>query len=285
MTRRKSKGLPAKTAAQDFDRIHRGEIGRLAKLANWFIWLATATIALVFAGVTMKDIPFSAISNTNPEYFQAIVLSVYIWCWAFGATFDTSIQSSAYAVDPSGGGLRWGSVAAVLCLTAMSVLLVIVRANPLYFALALLGFICIDVATWLYLRHSFLPPIINASRERYRAVQDNYGLIQLDIVVAQITGNWKWWRHAALFAIVVIMVIAAAFPVLDEWLANKLHRMLPAVAAEAIRPLLQDFLLLLFLLISEIWLFLVRFQTYLTIRLLNRLEAQFTIARRSAAAG
>lgn len=60
----------------DYDRRHREGISKIATLAKWCIWAVTASIAVVFAGLTLKDIPFAAVSNANPEYFQAILLSV-----------------------------------------------------------------------------------------------------------------------------------------------------------------------------------------------------------------
>ena len=177
------------------------KMAKIAKLANWCIRGATAAIALAFAGFTLKDIPFSAISNANPQYFQAILLSIYIWFWAIGTTFDTNIQSSVYLVDPFGGRIRWGSLVAVFSLAAISLVLMLVRFNEFYFSLALFVFTAFDITTWLYLRLSFLPPIIEATRARYKADHDEYGLLQLETVVFLVIGNWKWWRQGTLFSI------------------------------------------------------------------------------------
>jgi hypothetical protein len=221
MGKPKAKGPSAERGPRDYDRRHRDGISRIATLANWCIWAVTAAIAVAFAGFTLKDIPFAAISNANPEYFQAIVLSIYVWCWAVGSTFDTNIQSSAYLVDPYGGRIRWGSLVAVVSLAIISIVLMLVRFNELYFSLALLVFTSLDVATWLYLRLSFLPPIIEASRKKYKAERDYYGQIRLEMVVAQIIGDWKWWRQGTLFAIVVVMVLVALSPRLRDFLSSE----------------------------------------------------------------
>ena len=47
----------------------RDGISKIATFANWCIWGVTASIAVVFAGITLKDIPFvPAIASANPEY-------------------------------------------------------------------------------------------------------------------------------------------------------------------------------------------------------------------------
>ncbi len=117
MGKPKAKRRPTERGLGDYDRRHRDGISKIATLAKWCIWAVTAAIALAFAGFTLKDIPFGAISNANPEYFQAIVLSIYVWCWAIGTTFDTNVQASAYLVDPYGGRIRWGSLVAVVSLS------------------------------------------------------------------------------------------------------------------------------------------------------------------------
>jgi hypothetical protein len=274
------KPMNAVSPTGEYDRRHREGISRLAALAKWFIRGVTALIALVFAGLTLKDIPFAAFSDANPQYFQAFLLTAYIWCWAAGTTLDTNLQSSAYLVDPQRGRLRWGSLAAVASLAAISLAMLFVRTNALYFSLALLLFTSIDLATWFYLRLSLLPPIIEASRKKYNEQQDYYGLIQLELVVHQIIGSWKYVRHATLFALILLMVLLALSPRLQGLLSNEVHAIVPAAPADKVGPLLPDFLLLVFLVVSELWYFAVRLRTLLTIRLLNEMESRFTISPR-----
>jgi hypothetical protein len=270
--------MPKRT--RDYDRRRRDGISQVASFANWCIWAVTAAIALVFAGLALKDIPFAAISNTNPEYFQAIILSVYVWCWAVGTTMDTNLQSSVYLVDPEGGRVRMGSVIAVAGLAVIAIVLLAVRHNELYFSLAMLGFTTTDVLTWLYLRYWFLPPIVEATRKKYEAEHDYYGKILLGTVISQVSGNWKWWRQVILFAVVVLMILVALSPRLKEFVSEEVHAAVSAIAPESMNPLLEDFLLLLFVLVSEVWHFALRLQTYLSIQLLNRMEEEYLIRPR-----
>jgi hypothetical protein len=262
---------------REYDRLRRGSISQVASFANWSIRAVTAAIALVFAGLALKDIPFAAISNTNPEYFQAFILSVYVWCWAFGTTMDTNLQGAVYLVDPEGGRIRMGSIVAVAGLAIVAIGLLLVRHNELYFSLAMLSFTITDVLTWLYLRYRFLPPIVEATRKKYEAEDDYYGQILLKTVVAQVSGDWKWWRQVVLFAIVVMMIVVALSPRLKEFVSVEIHSAISAIALESMNPLLEDFLLLLFVLVSEIWHFAVRLQTLLSIRLLNGMEKEYEI--------
>lgn len=264
------------------DRRHRDEISKIVTFANWAIWGVTALIALVFAGITLKDLPIdSAIANTNPAYFQAILLTIYIWCWAIGTAIDTNAQSSVYLVDPNGGRVRTGAVVAVASLAAISIVLVWVRSDELHFAVAMAFFTTVDVLGWLYLRYVFLPPIVQATQQRYERVQDYYGQILLKKVVSQIAGNWKWWRQLALAAIVLLMMLAALSPHLKDLLSAEIQSAVSAFTPGSVKPLLQDFLLLLFLLVSEVWHFALRLKTYMAINVINELENEYAIRPRA----
>ncbi|WP_409190670.1 hypothetical protein [Bradyrhizobium sp. RDM4] len=147
----------------------------------------------------------------------------------------------------------------------------------MYFALALAAFTTIDVLGWLYLRYWLLPGIIKASRDKFEDEDDYYGQIILNKVASQIIGDWKWRRQIPLALIVLLIILIAVFPRLHEIVAENVHKLVPALSSETIRPLLQDFLLLAFVLVSELWHFGVRLSTLLTIRVLNEMEEKFTL--------
>ncbi len=92
-----------------------------------------------------------------------------------------------------------GLLVAVFSLAAISLVLMLVRFDEFYFSLGLFVFTAFDITTWLYLRLSFLPPIIEATRARYKADHDEYGLLHLKLVVFLVIGNWKWWRQGLFF--------------------------------------------------------------------------------------
>lgn len=259
------------------DRSGQVRISRVATFANWCITTVTAVIAFAFVGLAFKDIPITVLSNANPEIIQIAILSVYISCWAYGTTIDTKVQGAIYADDPEGGRVRVGSVVAVAVLAAISVILLLVRSNELHFALALAAFTTIDVLAWLYLRYRLLPPIINASQSKFESEDDYYGQIILRKVTSQIIGNWKWHRQIVLTVIVLSMVLIALFPRLHEIIAENMHKLVPPLPSGTINALLQDFLLLAFVLISELWHFAFRLDTFLTIRVLNDMEEKFTL--------
>jgi hypothetical protein len=263
----------------------REGIARIASFAHLSIWGVTTLIAGVFAGISLKEIPYGTVlSQTNPAYFQAVILSIYISCWAIGTSIDTSTQNSIYLVDPKGGHVRTGWFLAVGGLALFSVVLLQVRDNERHFALALAVFSAVDISTWLYLRYSFLPPIIEATANKYQREPDYYGLVRLQIIVAQVLGNWKWYRQVFLTATIVLMLVTAFNPPLEDATSQWTERHLP-VPAGSIRPLFQDFLLLCFLLISEVWHFALRMKTFLAVQLLSELETTYSLrSKRSGAA-
>jgi hypothetical protein len=261
-----------------------GDISKIATFANWCIWGVTATIALVFAGITLKDIPFvPAISGANPEYLQSMLLSVYIACWAAGTTMDTKIQTSVYLVDPAGGAVQPASLVAVVVLGLVSVAVLLTRTNELLFSVALTAFTTIDVIAWLYLRYRFLPPIIRATRGKYRTGPnyDHYGVALLEIVTEQIIGNWKWWRQAFLSVIVLLMIIVAVSPSAKDMISSWADGKVPGVPLGSTRPLLPNILLFIFVAVSELWHFALRLRTVISIRVLNQLEDNYAIEPRA----
>lgn len=273
---------------QEFDRRRREGIEKIAALADRYIWLVTGLIASIFVGVSIKDIPFDkAIANANPQYVQDLILSAYILCWALGTKTDAYSQKSVYLVDPLGGKVRLGSIVAVVALAAISVTLLWVRQNEIYFSLALAMFTSIDVLTWLYLRYGFLPPIINATRRKYENDSDYFGRVKLQFVQMLITGNWKWYRQIFLSAIVICMFFSALIPSVKQEIAFGVQRLVSfllfPIDINTVSSLIQDLLLLLFVLVSEVWIWFFRLRTYWTVRVVSDLESEFTLTPRAGA--
>jgi hypothetical protein len=267
-------------ASKALSRKAGADISKISSFAHWAIWGVSALIAIAFASQTLKDIPFGAVlSNANHVYLQAIILSFYIWCWAIGTSIDTDIQRAVYQLDPFGGSVRTGAIAAIAALASISIILLVARSNELYFALALAAFTAVDVLTWLYLRRKFLPPIVDATRKIYQRDRDYFGLSRLSLVVSQIAGNWKWWRQLCMSAIILLMIVVAIFPKAGDVVAGWGETML-SLPASTTRPLLQDLLLVSFLLVSEAWHFFLRLKTFMAIRLIDQLEAQYRLEPR-----
>lgn len=186
-----------------------------------------------------------------------------------------------YLVDPRGGRIRAGAIIAVAALAAISIALLLVRKNELYFSVALALFTSVDISAWLYLRYIYLPPIIEATQRRYEDERDYFGLIKLDFIKKQILGDWKWYRQFAMTAVIICMIISAFIPSMKYGIATILVRLLSALSfyvnTHAMSSLVQDFLLLTFIMVSEVWHWLFRLRTYWTIRVVSDLEDGFTI--------
>ena len=267
---------------QRFDRLQREGMDKIASLADRYIWAVTGLIALVFVGLSVKDIPFDeAIASANPQYLQDLILSVYIVCWALGTKTDTYNQKSVYLVDPLGGKIRRGSIVAVAVLAAVSITLLLVRRNEIYFSLALAVFTGADIVTWLYLRYHFLPPIIAASQAKYKKDGDYFGLAKLKFIEIAVLGNWKWVRQIVLTVIVVCMILSSSIPSFKLEIAFIVQKLLSllsfSVDLNKLSLLVQDFLLFLFVAVSEVWIWLYRLHAYWTVRVVSDLEADYTM--------
>ena len=263
-------------------RYEREGIDKIAAFAQWSITIVTTLIALVFAGISLKEIPCGdVLSQANPSYWQAVVLTIYITCWAIGTNLDTSNQKSIYLVDPKGGHVRTGWFVAVGGIATISIILLYVRNNDRQLALALAAFSIIDVLAWLYLRYLLLPPIIDATKKRYQHEQDHYGLVRLQVIVTQILGNWKWYRQFFLTVIIALILVTAFNPTLGQTMSQWAEQRLP-LPQGSIAPLFQVILLLVFVFVSEVWHFALRLRTYLTLQTLSDLEAGYSLRPRNA---
>lgn len=70
-----------KRVRKAFDRTRREGIEKIAVLAERSIGIVTALIALVFVGISLREIPWGyAIQNANPDYVRDLLLSIYILC-------------------------------------------------------------------------------------------------------------------------------------------------------------------------------------------------------------
>jgi hypothetical protein len=255
---------------------HESEgIRTIAQLAHIYIWtVSVLIIGSVFATVTLKDIPFyEAIARTNPEYFQAIILSVYISCWSVGCTFDVFIQSSVYSVDPLGGALRKGSIFAVGALALAAIIILQVRDNELRFACALTAFVLIDFGAWLYLRYFFLKDIIDASQTKYQ--RDIFGLIQFNLVVKHITGVWHFYRLPFMLAILFAMITMALQINLNQNIAELINKRFSSIDRKAVQMILPDLMLLCFVAVSELWNFGLRLRTFFYVRFVRTIERDY----------
>jgi hypothetical protein len=151
----------------------------------------------------------------------------------------------------------------------------------LHFSVALAVFTCADVVTWVHLRYSFSPSIIKATRKRYEDEGDYFGLVKLRIVSTKIIGNWKWIRQIFLSAIVACMMLIAVAPATKSSTATVILKGLSAIPVlmdpNTISSLIEDFLLFLFVAVSEVWHWLYRLRTYWTIRVVTDLEDEYEI--------
>jgi hypothetical protein len=243
---------------QRFDRLQREGMDKIAGLADRYIWAVTSLIALVFVVLSIKDIPFDkAIASANPQYLQDLILSIYIVCWALGTKTDTYNQKSVYLVDPLGGKLRLGSIVAVATLAAVSITLLWVRRNELYFSLALAAFTAADIFAWLYLRYGFVRKIIDASRAKYNHDEDYFGLAKLKFIEIAVLGNWKWVRQVFLTAIVACMILSSSLPSFKLEIATIVQKLLSLLSFSGVHNKLslicKDLNLNIFVAVWDVW--------------------------------
>lgn len=264
-------------------RLFRRGIPKIVSQARIFIAAASAIVLTAFTVIQWKEIPFGeAVSAIRHDYFQTVLLSFYYGCWVFGTNVDVNAQYWVYVTDPERGKIRLSAIGAVATLTVAGALLLLLRHNERLFALCLAMFAAVDMGAWRYLVY-FLRPILKASRDQLQREGDFFALAQFDCVAGYITGRWHWYRFVPLCAISIAMCLVAFSDLAKTYLALLLSWSFQGLPSDKAEALLPDFLLLLFVLVSEIWIWTLRLQMWSIIRAIDVLEERYTIKPKIAA--
>ena len=240
------------------------------------VWLLTI-LALGFTVLQVKGLSSDYLVNsTASTVMWRGALIIYFWCWRFGCIFDTDIQELAYAYLPYGGRWRWQSYSIVILLIGIAAGLFWSYGDIKWFATTITLFFLADHGGWRYLVNE-LAPSARKSEHEFRANEDYFALERLRIVRAQIGGNWKWWRSAFGGVIILIIDLFAFVPTVRTQLVSPVQLIQAGISAADAETYTFSFLVLMFVVVMEIWHYLIRLRTKFWMEHLDDMRSRYSI--------
>jgi hypothetical protein len=242
------------------------------------VWITTG-LALSFTVLQLKYISIGdLIVPSASDLIWRVALIAYFWCWRFGCIFDTDIQELAYISLPGHGKWSLRSYGVVALLVIVAVLLCWTQGQVALFSLTLTAFFFVDHIGWRHLVRELDPEARNSARE-FRRNRNYFALERLNIVRAQIQGNWKWWRMLA-GSIVVVLIDLFAFSSSVRMLAvQSIQSLRPEISYQGAESFSYSFLVLTFVIVMEAWHYAIRLKTKISLNLIDDLSERYKLAQ------
>jgi hypothetical protein len=266
-----------------FDPIEsRKRVDRLAWEAEIYVGIVGTILATGFVILTLGHLPFTeAIKNTNYSYVRDIALAVYYNCWIWGTLFDVGLQKSVYYTDPTNAQFRVASILSVGALLAVGALLVAVRYYDLYFACALTVLVVVNIFVWKHVL-SVVEPSIKASEQMYASLLAHSSQESLNWVKNYMTGKWQIWRFAAMLLIATAMIVISINEGMRGLAASLVAWLFPSdVPFNTIKELLPASLFVIFIMVAEGWIWMMRTVTRTAIYTIDQLHSHYNLVKRA----
>jgi hypothetical protein len=251
-----------------------------ARTVRRTIGVISGILAVLFALVQTSDIAIEDIVNPKAaSVVWRIALIIYYTSLTTGLWFDTNMQELSYASVPNRGKLTWDSVAVIALFGAGFAALLWTRGKIQAFSVMLAGFALIDHVAWRYLIW-VLRPEIARSKATYISREDLFAVERLKLVVHQIYGNWKLLRMCGIMLPLIVLMIAFSFfePV-QIGLANALISLQPTLSAGDATMVMASALVLIYVLATEIPIWVSRIRTKVSLDMLASLGDQYRLVR------
>ena len=162
----------------------------------WYLKLVIRILAgllmLAFAYLKLQNIILPIAQKIETRILLEFALCLYFTCWVVGANFDTDFQEKAYVVAPD---IDW--IPMVGLSSAIAALFAIMCCVTAFWQFAMLL-----AALWGLNYYCFqfilkmIRPVVNASKETYRAGGQFAERAKLDLVEEFMLGSWQQWRFA-----------------------------------------------------------------------------------------
>lgn len=240
------------------------------------------TLATVYAFLTFATFPIpDVISAIDPAKGLKLTMIVYYFLWVWGLNHDTDLQEIVYAAAPAEGKLRPSDKGVIVLIILVSLSLVWAIGSEQRFAAILAIFIAVNVFAWRWLLAAIRPAIVE-SKEIYRAApQDFFSLERLDAFVEYISGHWQWLRFGAMGLVLAVLNAVVFFDDTRVFLASTLTQIYPKISIEQFSAILPLGLFIVFTMVEEGWIWIMRLKTDLVIAVTSDLEEKYQLRPRS----
>lgn len=239
--------------------------------------LATAYAFLTFATFPIPDV----ISAIDPTKGLKLTMIIYYFLWVWGLNHDTDLQELVYATAPAEGKLRPSDKSVIALIILVSLSLVWAIGSEQRFAAILTMFIAVNVFAWRWLLAVIGPAILESKKIYRTAPQDFFSLERLDAFVEYISGHWQWLRFGAMGLVLVLLNTVVFFDNARAFLANTLTQLYPKISSGQFSAVLPLGLFMVFTMIEEGWIWIMRLKTDLVIAVTSDLEEKYHLRPRT----
>lgn len=178
-------------------------------LTRWINWVA-AVLLIFFSYLELRNAPIDKITQAfDDNSFTKLALFIYFTGWAFGATDDTKIQRTAYALDPNGGNVGFAEWSGIIVFLIFFTSLFLLHTYLVWFQLFILAFILINIWTYSIVIMGRARDMIIESKEHYIAQKDYVRYLKLYSAVEYLTGAWQKKRFIVLLILALIQIALA----------------------------------------------------------------------------
>jgi hypothetical protein len=249
------------------------EVASFARSTQVIINIIFFALPLAFAYLKLNTEEFrtaaeSIVSVTGPQLIWQLAIVIYFASWIYGAKVDTTSQEIVYLMVPNRGRLPL-HYAGILFMIAILFGVLAWFTTFREFAIALAAFWSFNIVSWQFFVRRVLAKTFERSAERYRELDDRFGLEKLRITRAYIAGNWQWVRFAAGGLLIMCMLILAFSDSLRLTAVPALTRFVPYVPATTIMG---------FVVIMESWMWFVRIKTRIARSILDELADRYKLS-------
>jgi hypothetical protein len=241
-----------------------GEILKVERKALWWSVLGGNGLVLLAAGQWVLVNLMSSLQMPLAELLRAVSIVLYLGCWILGSNFDANAQRQVYWNTKSSSKAIGSIYPIVVGLVTAGGVLLWANGSEKYFALSLSIFLAVNVVSWIAFV-GISRPIIQASEITYRRFLP-YKLDSLAAVTAYITGRWQWLRFTAMLGVIVLLDAVCFLPKFAHYLAVQIAIVNRIWQVDAITYFLPTFLVILFMLVGEVWGWLMRLRVHLALK-------------------
>jgi hypothetical protein len=248
------------------DEIRTNEFGDILKVERRALWWGVlgGNISLVYGGQWLLVHSASRFDMPSPEFLRAIAIVLYLGCWILGSNFDANAQRQVYWNTKNSSNEIGSIYLIVVALIMAGIVLLWANHDEKYFALSLSIFLVINVISWrVFVR--IARPTIQSSEITYSRFLP-YKLDALTAVTAYVTGRWQWYRFAAMLVVTLSLDAVCFLPNLAGHLISGVTIISGARQVDIVEHFLPTFLTVTFMLVGEVWGWLMRLRVYLALR-------------------
>jgi hypothetical protein len=246
---------------------------QMARSARTLITSLAAALALFFGWLQFREIEFGPIvEDVSAKIVFKGAMALYYACWVAGTTWDTDDQELLYSVAPREGKLPWNGIATAVILATVFGVLCWIPSDRI-FAVVLALFLAVNVLSWRYLVTRITRKAIRDAMMVHMKNKNFCETACLEIWTRYLDAPWQWYRFAA-GAVVIGMLNLVIFTGLAGFISHK--------SSHLSTDLLTTIGIVLFILVMESWIWIMRVKTRVGIHTVRELTTMYEISPKKA---